>query len=159
MDKLTINFDALKQSHWSEKELKNAEVITDFVQHLMNNHDFDYILKKYGQNNYVQHNLSISEGIEGLVNYVKGFVKRFPDFMYDVKYILASGDMVVFHSHVTSKAKDRGNENKGFIITDRWKVVDGEILEHWDAIQPINAFMRLYAWLAGGKIKNANRRF
>lgn len=159
MDTQTINFEALKESHWSEKELKNAEIITDFVQHLMNNHDFDYIIKKYGHHNYVQHNLSIPEGIEGVVTYVKDFVKRFPEFMYDVKYILSSSDMVLFHTHVTTKAKDRGNERKGFIITDRWKVVNGEIVEHWDAIQPINALMRFYTFLAGGKVRNENKLF
>lgn len=159
MDTQTINFEALKESHWSEQELKNAELITDFVQHLMNNHNFDYILEKYGHSNYIQHNLSMPEGIQGVVTYVQDFVKKFPEFMYDVKYILSSGDMVLFHSHVTTKAKNRGNERKGFIITDRWKVADGEIVEHWDAIQPINTFMRLYAFLAGGKIRNSNRLF
>ncbi len=154
-----IDFEKLSLPHWTEAEKKNAAVVADFIQHLMNEHDFDYIQNKFGNHNYVQHNLAIPEGITGLIGYVKGFVKNFPEYSYDVKYIMASGDMVVFHSHVTTKAKNRGNEKYGFIITDRWKVVDGEILDHWDAIQPINSFFRFYIWLIGGKVRNSNRLF
>ena len=156
MDTLKINFDALKKNHWSEKELENAELLTDFVQNLMNNHDFDYVMEKFNNDRYVQHNRAIPDGINGLVEYVKGFVKRFPDYTYDVKRIFADGDNIVFHSQATVNKKHRGNEKKGFNIIDTWKVEDGKIVEHWDAIQPIDGFMRFYIWLIGGKTLNSN---
>ena len=105
MNKIIIDFDALKQDHWSDKELENATVIKDFVQHLMNNHDFDYVLKTHGKDPYVQHNRAIPDGIDGLVEYVRGFADRFPDYTYDVKRIMADGDYVVFHSHATTRGK------------------------------------------------------
>jgi len=85
--------------------------------------------------------------------------KQFPEFSYDVKWIVASDDMVVFHSHVTIKAKDRGNEKKGFIITDTWRLENGEIVEHWDAIQAIQPLLRFYMWIQGGKKRNKNTQF
>ncbi len=156
MEPLKINFDALKKDNWSEKELENVELMVDFVQNLMNNHDFDYIMKKYGDTPYVQHNRNIPEGINGIVGFLKQFSERFPEFNYDVKHILADGDYVMFHSHATTKKKDRGNDKKGLNIKDTWKIKDGKIVEHWDAIQSMDGLMRLNVLLNGGTIRNGN---
>lgn len=159
MNKLNISFESLKKDHWSNKELENAELITEFVQHLMNNHEFDLIKKKYGGNPYTQHNRGIPDGIDGLVDYFRQFAKRFPDFTYDVKHIFVDGDYVIFHSHATIRMKHRGDDRKGFNIIDTWKIEDGKIVEHWDAIQPIDGFMRFYLWLTGGNVRNSNGVF
>ena len=159
MATLEINFESLKKENWSNQELDNVKLIVDFVQHLMNNHDFDYVTKKYGDTPYVQHNRNISDGMYAIIDYVKQFAKRFPDFTYDVKHILADGDDVMFHSHATIRKKDRGNDKKGFNITDRWKIKNGQIVEHWDSIQAIDGFMRFYALLTGGSIRNTNGVF
>ena len=106
----------------------------------MNDHNFEYISETFGSHNYTQHNLGMPDGMNGLVDYIKAFVKKFPEYMYDVKHIVASGDMVVFHTHMVTKEKNLGNDKKGFIIMDRWRVENGEIREHWDSIQAINGF-------------------
>ena len=125
MRALEVNLDALKKTHWTLHELANAEIISDFVQKLMNDHDFDYILEEYANASYLQHNRNIPDGIEGLVNVLRDFTKRFPDYCYDVKQILVDGDHVVFHSHATMKRVDRGNEKKGLtswtMETTRWE--------------------------------------
>lgn len=76
-----------------------------------------------------------------------------------MKPILADGDRVVFHSHATMKRAHRGNDQKGLNIMDHWKIRDGQIVEHWDTLQPLDRFMRFYALLTGGKIRNANGVF
>lgn len=154
-----IDFDKLFQEHWSEEERKNVAIIADFIQKLMNDHDFEYIQKTFGRHRYLQHNLTMSDGISGVIETVSGIVKRYPEYCYDVKYVMASKDMVMTHTHMTIKAKNRGNKNKGFIITDRWKLVDGEIVEHWDALQPISRMFRFLVWIGGRKIKNTNDLF
>ena len=159
MATLRIDLDRFKKSHWTTEEIGNAKIISDFVQKLMNDHDFDYVLENYANDSYVQHNRNIADGIEGLVEVVRQFTKRFPDYCYDVKQILVDGDQVVFHSHATMKRTDRGNDKKGLNIMDNWKIRDGKIVEHWDTLQPIDGFMRLYVLLNGGKIRNANGVF
>lgn len=154
-----INFEALKKSHWSAQANENVALVADFIQNLMNNHDFDYVLKKYDNNVYVQHNRNIPDGVKALVTYVKNFVKRFPAYSYDVKHIYVDGNYVTFHSHVTVNKKHRGNPNKGLNIIDTWEIVDGKISHHWDAIQPIDAMMRFIIWLTGGKVRNSNGLF
>lgn len=98
-------------------------------------------------------------GVEGVINYVNRFVKRYPAYTYDVKNMTVDGEFVTIQSHVTINAKDRNNPNKGLNIMDKWRVKDGQLLEHWDAIQPIDGFMRFYAWMIGGKTVNSNTLF
>lgn len=156
---MKIDLEKLKKEHWSTEELTNVQVVVDFVQHLMNDHDFEYIQKTFGGNPYVQHNRSMNDGIEGVVEYVKNLTKRFPEFSYEVKSIFVDGNHITLHSHATMRAKDRGNEKKGFIIFDTWKIENGKIVEHWDALQPLDFSMRLFALFAGGLIKNSNGLF
>lgn len=154
-----IVFNKYVQKHWTKKESENVKVVVDFFQHLMNEHDFEYTLKTYGDGPYTQHNRGIPDGIYGLVEYVKTLTKRFPEYSFDVKKIYADGDFVVLHSHCTLQAKHRGNEKKGFIITDTFRLKNGKLAEHWDAIQPIDMFTRILFLLTGGAVGNDNPTF
>ncbi len=149
----------LTQEHWTPTQTQNTAAAADLVQRMMNDHDFDYVLENFQAANYVQHNRNIPDGIPGVVAYVKNLSKRFPEYGYDVKRIFADGDDVIFHSHATLRKKDRGNDRKGFNIIDIWKFRDGEIIGHWDAVQPLDRFMRFYVWMTGGAIRNANGVF
>jgi len=155
----TIDFEPLMKPHWSADERSNVERIAQFIQLLMNDHDFDAVLTRFGEGHYVQHNRNIPDSIPGLVGYVKDLTKRFPEYSYDVKRIDVDADHVTFHSHATLKAKHRGDDGQGFNIIDTWKVVDGQIADHWDAVQPLSFSMRLFNLVTGGRIENSNGVF
>ncbi len=159
MGTLQVDLEKLKKPTWTDKEVQNAEVVTDFVQHLMNDHDFDYIQKQYGHHPYKQHNQSMTDGLGGVLKVVSEFAKRYPDYTYDVKHMYVDGPFVTVHSHATNDKKHRGNPQKGLNIMDIWKVENGQITEHWDAVQPINGQMRFYFWMVGGKFRNENTYF
>jgi len=154
-----IHLEHFLQAQWTEQEIDNVKVVIDFFQHLMNDHNFEYTLNTFGNTPYTQHNRAIPNEIAGVVAYVKTMVKRFPEYSFDVKRIFADGEYVILHSHVTMKAKHRGNERKGFIITDTFRLDHGKLAEHWDAIQPIDFFSRLLMLLTGGQIGNTNATF
>ena len=154
-----IDLSSLQKPSWTAQEQQNAALITDFVQNLMNNHHFDYVLERYNDSAYVQHNRNIPNKMEGLVGFLAEFVESYPDYSYDVKHIFADGDYVIFHSHATLKKEDRGNDQKGLNIIDTWRIEDGRIVEHWDSIQALDISMRLYSLMTGGKIRNANGVF
>jgi predicted SnoaL-like aldol condensation-catalyzing enzyme len=156
MDTIQINFDRLKKNNWSTQETKNAQLLVEFIQQLMNNHNFDIVLQNFGNPHYKQHNRNIPNGMEALIKYVKDFTKRFPEYAYDVKHIYADGDFIIFHSQITTRKKDRGNDKKGINVIDTWKIENNQIVEHWDALQPMNGFLRFIFWLTGGKIANMN---
>lgn len=158
-DTLIIDLSSLKKINWTEQELKNAEIITDFVQNLMNNHDFDYVLKHYNDSSYVQHNRNLPDKVTGLVGFLEEFVEDYPDYSYDVKHIYADGNYVIFHSHATLNSEDRGNDQKGMNIIDTWRIEEGKIVEHWDSIQALDFSMRLYSLISGGDIANSNGVF
>lgn len=159
MSTITINFDNLKKDSWSDKETSNVNLIIEFVQLLMNNHDFRKVLKRFNNSKYKQHNKEIPDGFKALVKYVEKFTKQFSEYCYDVKHIYADGDFVIFHSHITTNKKDRGNDAKGINVHDTWKIENNQIVEHWDSLQPINRFMRFFFWLTGGKKANNNGVF
>ncbi len=156
MERIQISYEKLKKNTWTAQEVNNVKRVIDFVQHLMNNHDFDYILKTYGPTEYKQHNRSIPNGIQALIKYVEGYTKRFDEYTYDVKHIYADGDFVIFHSHATLNTKHRGNDTKGLNILDVWRLEEGEIVEHWDALQPMDGITRFINLFTGGAIKNTN---
>lgn len=156
---ITVQLEKHYQETWSAAERENVEMVVDFVQHLMNNHDFEYVRNTYLNSRYTQHNRNISDGMESIIKYVEDFSKRFPEFTYDVKRVIADGDLVIFHSHATLRAAHRDNDRKGMNIVDIWKIENGQIVEHWDAIQPLDLFMRLYVLMTGGSIKNTNGVF
>ncbi|USD99778.1 nuclear transport factor 2 family protein [Vibrio sp. SCSIO 43133] len=158
-DTLTIDFKNLTKANWTEQEAKNAALITDFVQHLMNNHDFDYVMEHYNDSSYVQHNRNLPDKVTGLVGFLKEFVEDYPEYSYDVKHIYADGDYVIFHSHATLNSEDRGNDQKGMNIIDTWRIEDGRIVEHWDSIQALDFSMRVYSLISGGDIENENGVF
>ena len=156
---MVININKLSQDHWSESEQRNVATVVDFVQKLMNEHNFDYILTHYNDSRYVQHNRNIPDKITGLVGFLEAFVEDYPDYRYDVKRITVDGNYVTFHSHATLDKADSGDDEKGLNIIDTWRLEDGKIVEHWDAIQALDGFMRFYALLAGGDIENDNGVF
>ena len=158
-DTLIIDLPSLQKTNWSEQEVENAELITDFVQNLMNNHNFSYILEHYNDSSYVQHNRNLPDKVTGLVNFLEEFVEDYPDYAYDVKHIYVDGDYVIFHSHATLDRKDRGNDQKGMNIIDTWRIEDGRIVEHWDSIQALDFSMRVYSLISGGDIANSNGVF
>lgn len=105
VDTPKVNFNSLKKSNWTQQELNNAKLITDFVQNLMNNHDFDYVLKHYNDSSYTQHNRNLPDKITGLVGFLREFVEDYPEYSYEVKHIYVDSDFVIFHSHATLKKK------------------------------------------------------
>lgn len=154
-----INPELLSSRSWSEQESNNVRTVGQFVELLMNEHDFDKVLETFDNDQYRQHNRNLPEGIEGLVGFLRTFTKRFPEYSYDVKRVFADGDHVIFHSHATMKSADRGNDQKGWNIVDMWKLEGGKIVEHWDSIQPLDLMMRIYSVYAGGRIGNNNGVF
>lgn len=159
METIKIDLQKLKKDTWTEEEYQNVELVVDFVQKLMNDHNFDYIMTKFGSHRYKQHNQTMTDGLGGVLKTVSEFTKSFPDFTYDVKHLYVDGANVILHSHATAKKSHRGNPQKGMNIMDIWRVENGKIVEHWDAVQAIHGFMRFYALMSGGKFRNQNTYF
>ncbi|MCI4669190.1 MAG: ester cyclase [Bacteroidia bacterium] len=154
-----IEINKLKKASWSEQDVAKAEFVIAFVQKIMNDHDFDYIREKYAEHRYKQHNRTMTDGISGVVEAMSHICERFPEFSYDVRHIYVDGDYVTLQSHVTLFAVDRANHQKGLNIYDTWKVVDEQIVEHWDSVEGIDEAAVQSAQRNVGVVRNENTPF
>lgn len=157
--KPVIDLQNLVQAHWTEDAKQKAKLAVEFVQLIMNDHNFDEIKRRFSGHSYIQHNRTISDGIDGVLSTLKNLVKNAPEFSYEVKRIFVDGNHVVLHSHATLKAKHRGDDSQGFNIIDTWRVENGQLVEHWDAVEGISFPMRMYSLMTGGKVRNENGVF
>jgi predicted SnoaL-like aldol condensation-catalyzing enzyme len=94
-------------------------------------------VEKHFSDDFVQHSPYVAAGKAALVAYERQRAEsRLADGRKSaVARIIADGDLVLTHRRVTTTADPRG-----VAIVDLYRVRDGEIVEHWDVIQPIPAF-------------------
>ena len=81
---------------------------------------------------YIQHNPVAPDGREPAIDALSGWLSTQPDFTYDVKRIIADGDLVAVHMHARPTPEDRG-----FAVVDIFRVEGCKIAEHWDVLQPV----------------------
>lgn len=55
-----------------------------------------------------------------------------PDMTLEVKRVVAEGDLVVLHSHLTLKPGE-----PGMALADFFRIEDDKVVEHWDVVQSI----------------------
>ena len=68
-------------------------------------------------------------GLKGFIGFLQG---KFPNNKSEIKRIFADGDYVILHVHAVREPGTRGNA-----IIDIFKLENGKVVEHWDAVQPI----------------------
>ena len=61
-----------------------------------------------------------------------GFVKQFPQLKYDIKRMIAEGDLVVVHAQMVPAPGSRGSA-----VADIFRIEKGKIVEHWDIVQDV----------------------
>ncbi|KAA0074662.1 nuclear transport factor 2 family protein [Tardiphaga sp. P9-11] len=109
----------------------NKKVVVEFYEKGLNQKDFEAASRYFGPR-YVQHNPNAADGIEGFKGFIGFLREKFPDSHSEIKQVFADGDYVILHVHAVREKGTRGNA-----IIDIFKLENGKIVEHWDAVQPI----------------------
>jgi predicted SnoaL-like aldol condensation-catalyzing enzyme len=79
---------------------------------------------------YIQHSALAADGPEGL----RQLIRTLPaDFRYDPHRVIADGDLVALHGTYHGFTTER------LVAFDIFRVRDGELAEHWDALAPVVA--------------------
>ncbi|MFI7640386.1 nuclear transport factor 2 family protein [Nonomuraea sp. NPDC049400] len=81
---------------------------------------------------YIQHNPHAPHGREASLEFLSGFMARFPQLTLDIKRAIAEGHLVVTHSLMKLSPEDRG-----VAVADIVRIQDGKIVEHWDVAQEV----------------------
>ena len=110
---------------------ENKKIIAEFYDAALNQKDFEKASKYLGSR-YTQHNPNAADGPEGLKGFLAFLKDKFPNNRSEIKRIFADGDYVIVHVHAVREPGTRGNA-----IIDIFRLENGKVVEHWDAVQPI----------------------
>ncbi|MEO0659524.1 MAG: nuclear transport factor 2 family protein [Pseudomonadota bacterium] len=97
--------------------------------------DFDETQMRalYAQS-YIQHNPHVATGIDAVIGLLP--VLKETGFGYTTHRILEDGDMLLTHTTYHNATVFGAEEVVAF---DLWRMEDGKVAEHWDAIIPVHA--------------------
>lgn len=109
-------------------EVANKQIAADFLNLAFNQGNLDTALTDYVDENYIQHNPLIADGVEPVRQAFES--GNIPALCYDIQHILAQNDLVVVYSKVTSAEGISA-------VVDILRIRDGNLVEHWDVIQPV----------------------
>jgi len=94
-------------------------------------------VQRYFAADFVQHSPYVAQGKGPLIEYAREHAQSglAAGRKSVTARVIADGDLVLTHRRVTTSADPRGVAH-----LDLYRVRDGEIVEHWDIVQPIPAF-------------------
>jgi predicted SnoaL-like aldol condensation-catalyzing enzyme len=111
---------------------QNKQAAREYVDLAFNQGQPEAAAERYQGPMYIQHNPMAADGAEPFIAFVKYLKSEYPEFRYEVKRVIAEGDLVVIHAHIRNSPDDRGQA-----VVDILRYENGKAVEHWDVIQPI----------------------
>lgn len=110
----------------------NKATVREFYDLAFNQRKPEEAVSMYVGRVYRQHNPGAGDGPGPFVEFVNGFTTAYPGLEVKFKRFLAEGDLVAVHSQFVREPNDRG-----LAVMDMFRLEDGKIVEHWDAIQEV----------------------
>ena len=117
----------------SEQEAANLRLVRAVYDHVLEPLDASRVNEFFAPG-YIQHSPMAETGAESLKAFLTWAKRVSPDARHHVKRMFADGDHVIAHVHVVIEPGTAGNA-----VIDIFRIEDGKIVEHWDAMQPIPA--------------------
>jgi predicted SnoaL-like aldol condensation-catalyzing enzyme len=116
-----------------DKQLEtNKRMVHDYCNLAFNLKKPEEAVSLYLGPTYRQHDPGAGDGGAPFIAFVKWYLQTYPELHFDIKRIVADGDLVVVHSHLTLKPGDRGSA-----VVDIFRLENGKIVEHWDVLQEV----------------------
>ncbi len=83
---------------------------------------------------YTQHDPTAPDGAAVFPGLIGGLFAQAPEASFHLERAIAEDDLVVLHCNLKFSADDPGQA-----VIDIFRVQDGQIVEHWDVMQPVPA--------------------
>ncbi|TDD24745.1 nuclear transport factor 2 family protein [Nonomuraea diastatica] len=112
----------------SSKAARNKHLaLHGFTQFSRGNID---VLRTLLAEDFIEHSPGNPSGREAFI----AFIAEAPvaHARLDLKRVIADDDHVVMHYHMTTD-----DDPRGIAVVDVWRLIDGQIVEHWDVVQPV----------------------
>ncbi len=127
----TLVFSALvagpAYAHGGDTESANKQLVGKFVAAVLGSSDPDVVARQVSPH-LIQHDPLVHNGRQGTAAWIRAMRAQSPAQTMTVKHLLADGDMVFVHAHVSDQPS---NEMSGTNRYDFYRVDNGNIVEHW----------------------------
>jgi predicted SnoaL-like aldol condensation-catalyzing enzyme len=127
----TLRKASAQEQSVAEQLAGNKALVLAFYHKLIGGKDYEGA-RQYMGSVYRQHAPYATDGHTGIAEWVRKFAAAFPQHRYEVKKVIAEGDLVVLHSHGLNGPNPHGES-----VIDIFRIENGKVVEHWDVIQPI----------------------
>ena len=109
------------------------KVVTGFVGDVLRGENPDAIAGYYEGDAYIQHNVAIADGLSGLGAALAAMAEQGISMVYDeTHFVLADGNF-----GLAASSGSFGGEPTTYY--DLFRIENGKIAEHWDAMEPLAA--------------------
>ena len=127
-------FDGVTDVTDKEKTTANKKVVETLMNEVFLNGKMDNLATLINPTKYIQHNSGVADGLDGLGAALKYFAENDMVMKYTkVHKILGEGNFVL-----TMSEGNFGKAPGDFVdYYDLFRLENGQIVEHWDVIQPI----------------------
>ena len=114
-------------------ELKrNKDSVVAFYEMMFNDCKPAEAIELYVGDEYVQHNVHVSSGKQGFIDYFNRMAAEYPGKYVDIKRSFAEDNHVILHCHQVWP------DDLEYAGVDIFRLDDaGKIVEHWDVLQVI----------------------
>ncbi len=125
-------FDGATEINDLDKTEANKNTVEEFIEKVLLNGEMDKVATYINPEKYIQHNPAVADGLDGFGAAMKYFAENGLVMEYNQLHkVLGQGNFVL----TMSEGKFGKGEPTAFY--DLFRLEDGQIVEHWDVIQPI----------------------
>ena len=110
---------------------RNKAVAVHVLKRLFEDGDLS-VVDRHIRPDYIQHNAQAPDGAQAIKDFAATIATQFPDMKYNVKRVMAEGDLVLVHSNPIFTPGERGSA-----IVDIFRFQGDKIAEHWDVVQEV----------------------
>ncbi|MCA2211821.1 nuclear transport factor 2 family protein [Jidongwangia harbinensis] len=114
----------------TDRATRNKEIILRCYEQFFTHRDLTGLAEVVGED-FVQHSPGAPSGRRAYLDHLAE--AAFFGGTSHIKLVLADGDHVAVHHHMTLAADD----GPGLAVVDLWRLENGRIVEHWDVEQPV----------------------
>jgi steroid delta-isomerase-like uncharacterized protein len=127
---------------------QNKQLLADFANAVFVKKDFAQ-LPKFMQQDYIQHNPLVPQGLNGFQTFFGDWFKASPDWHYQLEKLVAEGDTVWAYGVYSGTQQGdwlgipATGKHYSIHAVDIFRIQNGKLAEHWDVLDTYGLFKQL----------------